>query len=123
MAGKAPGALAGKPRKTKTRTVPYWVPWDNNGAGGLRFIAADTAHDVTVKDNQGGPAVPYYEAKGFIPQRMFTPEMNAVLLQAAKAARAHSQQVGGAEPAWATLALKESEEAAKAQAMVGADAA
>lgn len=100
----APGSLAQRPRKTKVRVLPMWVPWDNEGKGGLRFVGADTSHTADVRDSQGGAAVPYYEAKGFIPMRMFTPEMNKALVAAAKAAKAEAEKTGGAVPGWVALA-------------------
>lgn len=62
---------AGKTRRTKVTRHAYWVPFDDNGEGGWRFLPIDRAHAQMVEgvDDEGNPtrAVDLYASKGYTP--------------------------------------------------------
>lgn len=61
---------SGKTRRTKVTRHAYWVPFDDGGAGGWRFLPIDRAHLQMVEgaDDEGNPtrAVDLYASKGYI---------------------------------------------------------
>lgn len=62
---------SGNPSRTKVARRPYWVPFDNDGKGGWRFLASDLAHrqQRETADEAGTGVVTsgVYESKGYIP--------------------------------------------------------
>lgn len=61
-----------KSRKTRVSRQPFWVPTDNGGKGGWRFLPVDLAHTARVQhfDRETGQRVGEqgtYEAKGWTP--------------------------------------------------------
>lgn len=61
----------GGTRRTKVTRAPYWVPWDDQGEGGWRFLPIDRAHHQMVvdADEEGNATRPVdlYVHKGFLP--------------------------------------------------------
>lgn len=101
MAGVAPAALAGKPRQTKVRVMPWWVPWDNDGDGSVRLLPADTAHTAVVITTDGGTPVPYYETKGFVPLRHAPEKAKKMFAEMQAKAAADARKEGLPVPTWA----------------------
>lgn len=63
---------SGNPSRTKVARRPYWVPFDNDGKGGWRFLAADKAHmqQMVSSDPETGESIyveGVYESKGYEP--------------------------------------------------------
>lgn len=69
--GPATKPGSGRTRRTKVARHAYFVPSDNGGEGGWRFLPIDTAHNQTLQgeDELGNPTRPVdvYAAKGFVP--------------------------------------------------------
>lgn len=76
MAAVAPGVAGGKLRATKVVRKPYWVPWEEDGAGGIRLVPADRTHRGML-ENADGTMEPYYQSKGMIPLHLMPPEHRA----------------------------------------------
>lgn len=61
---------AGKTRRTKVTRHAYWVPFDDGGKGGWRFLPIDRAHAQMIEglDEEGNPtrAVDLYASKGYV---------------------------------------------------------
>lgn len=96
-------AVAGrqKTRKTKVARHAYFVPWDDGGEGGWRYLPVDTVHHQTIEavDELGNPTRPVdtYLHKGFVPVDM-VPEGDPRLDKLPLNWREHAMQ--GAEPEW-----------------------
>lgn len=70
--GVKPGK--GRTRRTKVARHAYWVPTDDGGKGGWRYLPIDTAHSMTLADvdELGNPTRPVdlYVSKGYVPVEM-----------------------------------------------------
>lgn len=90
-----------KTRKTKTARHAYFVPWDNGGEGGWRYLPVDTVHHQQIQgvDELGNPLRPVdlYIYKGFIPVEMI-PEGDPRLDLLPLNWREHAMT--GADPEW-----------------------
>lgn len=71
--GPKPSALQ-RTRRTKVARHAYWVPFDNGGDGGWRYLPIDRAHSQQVEgvDELGNTtrAQDIYTSKGFMPVEM-----------------------------------------------------
>ena len=104
--GPAPSARQ-KTRRTKVARHAYFVPWDNDNAGGWRYLPVDTVHTQTVtgEDELGNATRPVdsYIHKGFVPVEM-VPEGDPRLDTLPLNWREHAMQ--GADPEWRNGAPK-----------------
>lgn len=90
-----------KTRKTKVARHAYYVPWDDGGEGGWRYLPVDTVHHQMIEavDELGNPTRPVdlYVHKGFIPVDMI-PEGDPRLDKLPLNWREHAMT--GADPEW-----------------------
>lgn len=67
----ATGPSQGKTRQTQVRRLPFYVPFDNDGRGGWRYLPVGESHQQQIeeRDHEGQvlASYPLYDAKGYVP--------------------------------------------------------